>query len=204
INPVSLTNVEGDPIYGYDGYRRTFNLAFSDSYVSNNNASKCETLQRDTGLKRFYPLGDDTGTTLFMDGCTEEAITSGSFNNSTMVLTPTGLSSNNAMIPQHWAGFWVYCDDTVHAGYLLIASNIASSMTLEDPLGIGLNSGTITFYIDHILVKTDLDPLSISQQNFTHFLRGGAWREIDRDTTAPFEYTGWSINFHETRRLVRG
>jgi hypothetical protein len=184
MNPAININLKGDILTSYRGIRRKFSMDFA-SYASALNAWKSEQLTRDTDVMRMFPRGQDYNLL--------EDITEGDFDASALTLVPD-ITDGPEFIPNHWAGWMV----KINGEYYYIESHTNSVFTLSNPLESTVSSDvTASILVDHILVKCETKPLSITQPGFTDFTRGGRWREFaDRDVQL-YEWEGWTIDFVE-------
>lgn len=188
INPVETTDVRGSYHNTFDGLRREFSFQF-ESYCNNENARKLIKVMADKGSVKFYPLGV-TGS-LFTDA------SQGYFDAADNSFAPA--SALGYLIPGNWRGFWVEFDGKE----FYIDRNDETKFYLVDKRNDGWpNAGTFLFHVRYILVQPRRDAIVMSQDNFTAFTQGGAWREKADTESAAFEYQGFAITLLETENLV--
>jgi hypothetical protein len=189
INPVETTDVRGSYHNTYDGIRREWTFRFQ-SYCNNENARKLVKIMHDKGSIKFYPVGM-TGVGMFTDAH------EGFFDTADNSFAPA--SALGYMIPVNWQGWWI----TINGDDFYIDSNDATKFYLVDKLNAGWPSGGVhDFKIRFILVQPRRAPIVFSQDNFTAFTRGGAWREKADTEGAAFEYQDFEITLLETEDLV--
>ena len=206
VNPVSVTDINGNIHAAFDSVRRIIEFSFGegDIYSNNNDRRKLIKLVSDTGTQRLYPRGIQ-GTLFYVSDPAQPDAVEGVFDATALTFAPSTFTGF-PLIDDNWAGFWIIIDDGGTDKHFLIDSNNASQFTLINKLSETLpSSGTLPFKIQYITVKPEISDIEAVQQRFTEFRDGGSFREAGSDKvvsdTLAHELAGYSIRFVETRDL---
>jgi len=183
-NPVELTDIRGNPHNTYSDVHWEITFQFNDQNISNQQAWNLMRLVSELGPKRFYPKG--VGVSLFDDSA------QGDFDATDNSFTP---NVTDNLTPYHWKDFWIIMNDQ----HYYIESNDDKKLYLTDVLGVGFPvTGTYSFSIEYMLVRTSVEGLTIAQEHYSYFRQGGSWREIGDDPLQSYAYSHSDIKLLST------